>query len=172
MEKKIATDCHQEFLRVARSNFESIKSYADKSIAQLQENEFYICLGAESNSVGILMQHISGNLVSRFTDFLSSDGEKQNRNRDSEFEDNGLSKKELIDKWEAAWKILFDLLASLSETHLTRTIVYVRNEPHSVMEAINRQVWHYAFHVGQIVALAKEIKGEEWKNLSIPKKIK
>ena len=165
IENKIAV----EYLRVAKMNFSSIKQYADKSIAQLNEDQMHLPTIGENNSIAIIMQHISGNLKSRFTDFLTSDGEKPNRNRDGEFEDTKKSKETLVSEWENSWSILFQLLETISIEDFCTKTVYVRSEAHTVLEAINRQVWHYSFHVGQIVSIAKQIKGNDWKNLSIPK---
>ena len=166
----MSSTIEREFIRVVKMNFTSIKTYVEKSFDQLNEEEIHICEGGETNSVAIIMQHICGNLVSRFTNFLSADGEKPDRNRDSEFESQNLSKALLLNKWENSWNILFALLDNLSDEEIKTRTVYVRGEAHTVLEAINRQVWHYAFHAGQIVALAKKIKGDGWKNLSIPKK--
>ena len=159
----------QEFVRVVTANFKAVKSYADKTIEQLAENELYSSAGNESNSIAVIIQHITGNLISRFTDFYSSDGEKPNRNRDVEFEDQHKSKQLLLKNWNEAWEILFSLLNNIREEDLLR-IVYIRNEPHTVIEALNRQLYHYSFHAGQIVVLGKQLKGADWKNLSIPKK--
>lgn len=164
-----SASCCNDFLRVAKKNFTSIKNYADKTLEQLEENDIHISYGGETNTIAVIIQHITGNLNSRFTDFFSSDGEKPDRNRDAEFVDARLSKKDLMEKWNSAWIILYSLLDGLKGEDLMRT-VYIRGEAHTALEAISRQVWHYSFHAGQIVALAKQIKGESWKNLSISKK--
>ncbi len=123
----------------------------------------------DSNSIAVIIQHISGNLMSRFTDFLTSDGEKPTRNRDMEFEEQQLSQTELIKRWNNSWQLLLDTLNSLKNEDLLKTI-YIRKEAHSVIEALNRSLTHIAYHVGQIVLLAKHIKKGSWKTLSIPKK--
>jgi hypothetical protein len=170
MNKKFGESCTAEFLRVAKQNFEAIKSYVEKSVAQLNQDELHVSGGFENNSIAVIIQHMSGNLISRFTDFLTTDGEKADRNRDDEFVDQQISKEKLLEKWNYAWSVLFSALDDLSGLELHTTIVYVRNEPHSVIEAINRQVFHHSYHAGQIVLLAKQLKGSEWKNLSMPKR--
>ena len=124
--------------------------------------------GSPANSIAVIIQHVSGNLLSRFTDFLTSDGEKPTRNRDIEFEEQQLSQTELIQKWNSSWKILSDTLNNLTDGDLLNTI-YIRNEAHSVIDALNRSLTHTAYHIGQIVYLAKHIKKDSWKTLSIPK---
>jgi hypothetical protein len=159
----------EEYLRVLRVNLEMYKGLADKAFAQLKEEDYHGVLDEESNTIAILIQHMSGNMVSRFTDFLSSDGEKPNRDRDSEFIDRQTDPKHLLEIWEKGWKVLFGVLDGLSTDDLLRT-VYIRNEPHSVLEALNRQVAHYSYHVGQIVFLAKHFRNKTWQSLSIPRK--
>jgi hypothetical protein len=126
-------------------------------------------LDAESNSIAIVVKHMAGNMRSRWTDFLTSDGEKPDRNRDNEFEGPPKTRTELLEMWERGWKLLFGALEPLSDAELTRTIT-IRTEPHSVMQAINRQVAHYSYHVGQIVYLARHFAGDKWQTLTIPKK--
>jgi hypothetical protein len=128
-------------------------------------------LDAGSNSIAIIVKHMAGNMRSRWKDFLTTDGEKPDRNRDTEFEAPPKTRAELIAMWEGGWKYLFDALAPLSESDLARTVT-IRSEPHSVMQAINRQVAHYAHHVGQIVLLAKHFAtkaGKKWETLSVPR---
>ncbi|MES2732757.1 MAG: DUF1572 family protein [Bacteroidota bacterium] len=158
-----------EYLRVVQLNFEGLKSLGDKSLAQLKESDFHSQLDAEANSIAIIIQHLHGNMLSRFTDFLTTDGEKPTRNRDNEFEPAALSQNQLLERWEAGWQVVMDTLASLTGCDLLRTI-YIRNQPHTVLEALNRQVAHYGAHVGQIILLAKHSKQADWKTLSIPKK--
>lgn len=148
--------------------FNRNKTLAEKAMAQLNDEEFAKKLSPESNSVQIIVQHLAGNMISRWTDFLTTDGEKENRNRDGEFESQNLSRAELMQQWEKAWKILFDTLNNLTESELENTI-HIRKEPMTVTQAMLRQISHYSYHVGQIVQLAKEWKGESWKTLSIPK---
>lgn len=157
-----------EYIRVLKFNFNSQKELAEKAFAQLNDIDFHITLDDESNSIAIIIQHMSGNMVSRFTDFFTTDGEKPDRNRDGEFEEQNISKQKLLEKWEAGWQVLFKLLDDFKETDLLRT-VHIRNEPHSVIEAMNRQVSHYGYHVGQIVFLAKHLRHRNWKSLSIPR---
>src|SRR5208282_6794803 len=125
-------------------------------------------LDPESNSIAIIVKHLTGNMRSRWTDFLTSDGEKPNRNRDAEFEAPPQTRAEILTLWEEAWKIVFDVLATLTDDDLGRTI-RIRAERHSVMQAINRQIAHYAYHIGQIVYIAKHFSGSRWTSLSIPR---
>jgi len=145
------------------------KRLADGAIAQLKDEQFFAAPDPESNSVAIIVKHMAGNMRSRFTDFLTSDGEKPDRNRDSEFVISGAAGREqALRAWEHGWQLVFDALNSLQPEDLERTVI-IRGEPHSVLQAINRQVAHYAYHIGQIVFLAKHWKGADWKTLSIPK---
>jgi len=145
------------------------KRLADTAIAQLSDEQFFAVPDPESNSVAIIVKHLAGNMRSRFTDFLTSDGEKPDRNRDREFVmDNDAGRKELLSSWEQNWQLVFDTLNSLQPEDMERTVT-IRGEPHSVLRAIHRQVAHYAYHIGQIVFLAKHWKGAEWKTLSVPK---
>tara|TARA_R110002095_G_scaffold29887_1_gene29377 strand:- start:97 stop:618 length:522 start_codon:yes stop_codon:yes gene_type:complete len=140
----------------------------DKTIAQLEEKDFFWQYNPESNSIAITVNHLWGNMLSRWTDFLTSDGEKEWRQRDLEFEDIIKTEKELLEKWETGWQCLFEALASLNDTNF-ETIIYIRNQGHTIMEAINRQLAHYSYHVGQIVYIGRMIKGTDWQSLSIPK---
>lgn len=149
-------------------SFKSLKQLADKAFLQLSENDFHFTPDAESNSISIIMKHMAGNMISRWTDFLISDGEKENRNRDGEFIDIFKSHKELVAYWERGWKCLFDAVTRLAEDDLTKTVI-IRKEPHTVIEALNRQLSHYAYHTGQIIFLAKMIKSKDWVSLSVPK---
>ena len=145
------------------------KRLADGAIAQLNDEQFFAAPDPESNSVAIIVKHMAGNMRSRFTDFLTSDGEKPDRNRDSEFVISGaVGREQALRAWEHGWQLVFDALNSLQPEDLERTVI-IRGEPHSVLQAINRQVAHYAYHIGQIVFLAKHWKGADWKTLSIPK---
>jgi hypothetical protein len=148
--------------------FRYYKRLADRAIGQVSDDALFVTLDAESNSIAIIVKHLAGNMRSRWTDFLSADGEKPDRNRDSEFETPPSTRAELLTLWESNWKLVFDAIASLTETDLSRTI-YIRGEAHSVMQAINRQITHYAYHVGQIVYLAKHFVGPEWKTLTVPR---
>jgi hypothetical protein len=145
------------------------KRLADDAIAQLTDEQFFAAPDAESNSIAVIVKHMAGNMRSRFTDFLSSDGEKPDRNRDREFVmHNDAKREEVLSSWEQNWHLVFETLNSLHPDDLVRTVT-IRGEPHSVLQAINRQVVHYAYHVGQIVYLAKHWKGADWKSLSVPK---
>ena len=145
------------------------KRLADDAIAQLNDEQFFALPDAESNSVAIVVKHMAGNMRSRFTDFLTTDGEKPDRNRDQEFIIASDAKRaEILAAWEKYSQLVFDTLNGLSAGDLER-MVTIRGEPHSVLQAINRQVAHYSYHIGQIVLLAKHWKGAEWKTLSVPK---
>ena len=140
-------------------------------MAQCPEDGLFITLDPESNSIAIIVKHMAGNMRSRWMDFLSTDGEKPDRNRDTEFEDAPKTRAALMELWERGWKYVFDALEPLTEADLTRTIT-IRTEPHSVMQAINRQIAHYAHHVGQILFLAKHLATKangKWESLSIPR---
>jgi len=156
------------YLETATRNFRGLKTLAEKAIAQVHDDELHRAPAEESNSIAVMMKHVGGNLVSRWTDFLTTDGEKPDRARDAEFEEGRESREALFERWNAGWKTLLDTLASLREEDLLKTVT-IRGEPHSVVLAINRQIVHYAYHVGQIVYLAKQIRGTEWQNLSMPK---
>ncbi|HMG15182.1 MAG TPA: DUF1572 family protein [Saprospiraceae bacterium] len=156
------------FMQSSKKLFQYYKSLGDKAMAQLNENDLFTRPNEESNSIAIVVQHLYGNMLSRWTDFLNTDGEKESRNRDQEFEDWMKTKAEVMDAWEKGWKCLFDALDPLTENDQDK-IVYIRNEGHTVQEAILRQIAHYSYHVGQIVFLAKALKGEGWQTLSIAK---
>jgi uncharacterized damage-inducible protein DinB len=149
--------------------FQYYKKLAERGIAQCPDDALFASLDAESNSIAIIVKHMSGNMRSRWTDFLTTDGEKPDRNRDTEFEDAPKTRAELMEMWERGWKLLFGALEPLSDADLTRTIT-IRTEPHSVTQAINRQVAHYSYHVGQIVYLARHFAGDKWQTLTVPKK--
>lgn len=157
-----------EYLRIVNERFKSVKCLGDKTIKQLSEKEIHWTFNNESNSVAAIVKHLNGNMISRWTDFLTSDGEKEYRNRDEEFIDDIFSKSELIMVWEKGWKTLIDTLNGLSEQDLLKKI-YIRGERHLVLEAIERQLAHYAYHVGQIVFIGKQVKDNKWESLSIPK---
>ncbi len=161
-------DFANTFLRSAIKRLNYYKELGDKTFAQLTDADFHFQPNAESNSIAIIIQHMAGNMLSRFTDLLTSDGEKEWRNRDNEFEEQNLSKQQLIELWEKGWHCCLDALASLTEDDLLKTI-YIRNEGLSVIDAINRQLAHYPYHVGQVIYIARIIKNGDWQNLSIPK---
>jgi uncharacterized damage-inducible protein DinB len=157
-----------DYLNSAIRLFKYYKSMGDKAIERLDFEQLQWQGGSETNSISIIVKHLRGNMLSRWTDFLNSDGEKVWRNRDQEFEDDFEDKEQLTKRWEEGWNCLFSALNPLKTEDLSR-IVYIRNEEHTVMEAINRQIAHYAYHVGQMVFLAKMLAGEKWESLSIPK---
>ena len=148
--------------------FRYYKKLADRAMEQVPDDGLFTTLDAESNSIAIIVKHLAGNMRSRWTYFLTSDGEKPDRKRDSEFEAPPATRAELLAMWESSWKIVFDSLSPLTDADLSRTI-YIRGEAHSVMQAINRQLGHYAYHVGQIVYLAKHFAGPGWKSLTVPR---
>lgn len=152
----------------AVQSFRSYKRLAERAIEQVRDEEFFAAIDPEANSISVVVKHIAGNLVSRWTDFLTSDGEKPNRNRDTEFEMIGDTRESLMEFWERGWKTLFDSLEPLTAEDFSRTIT-IRGEPHTVVEAVNRQLTHYAYHIGQIVLLAKHFNSSDWKTLSVPK---
>lgn len=156
------------YLESAIKQFEYYKLLGDKTFAQLKEEKLFWQYNEESNSIAIIVNHLSGNMLSRWTDLLNSDGEKEWRNRDAEFENLIQSKEEMISKWEEGWNCLFATLISLKEEDLNK-IIYIRNQGHTVMEAINRQLAHYPYHIGQIVYLGKMLAEDQWQSLSIPK---
>lgn len=162
------TNINEEYLRSIKVTFKKYKAMGDKTFEQLGEKDFHFSPDKDSNSIAVVIQHISGNLLSRFTDFLTSDGEKPSRNRDMEFEEQQLSKVKLIDRWNKAWNVLFGSINNLKTDDLLKTIL-IRNEAHSVIEALNRSLTHTSYHIGQIVYLAKQIKKDSWSTLSIPK---
>jgi uncharacterized protein DUF1572 len=163
------TPLGRQFLEDAIAEFRKYKGFADKAIAQVSDADFFRQIDPESNSIAIVMKHISGNLRSRWTDFLTTDGEKPDRNRDAEFEREGKDSREsIVARWEAGWRALFAALEPLTGDDLQRTVT-IRGEPHSVVQAINRQMTHYAGHIGQIVLLAKHFAGSRWRTLSIPR---
>jgi uncharacterized damage-inducible protein DinB len=160
----LAADYLDEIFRGLRGH----KRLADDSIAQLSDQQFFAQLDPESNSVAIIVKHMAGNLRSRFTNFLTTDGEKPDRNRDQEFLLTSDTRDQLLQWWEQNWELLFETINSLQPGDLERTVT-VRGQPHSVLQALSRAVSHCAYHTGQITFLAKHWKGAEWKSLSVPK---
>ena len=157
------------YIEDARAIFRQCKKLADGALAQVADVDLTRTLDPEMNSIAIIMKHMAGNMLSRWTDFLTTDGEKPTRNRDSEFEDPPATRAGLTALWERGWSCLSDALEPLAESDLLRTVT-IRGEAHSVMQAINRQVAHYSYHCGQIVLLAKHFQSSEWKCLSVPRK--
>lgn len=155
------------YLDEARRSLRGHKRLAENAMAQLSDEEFFRQIGEESNSVAILARHMSGSMRSRFRDFLTSDGEKPDRDREREFElEPGTSRQQVMEIWERGWQTVFDAIAGLQPEDLLRKVT-VRGQPHSVLQAIHRQVAHYAYHVGQVIFLAKHLRGPQWKTLSI-----
>lgn len=158
----------ESYLTSIVKQFQYYKSLGDKTFEQLNFEELQKEFLKDSNSISIIVKHMVGNMLSRWTNFLTEDGEKTWRHRDAEFEDTYKTKETLITQWDKGWECLFGAITPLSEIDLER-IIYIRNQGHTVTEAINRQLAHYAYHVGQIVFLGKLNKGEHWQSLSIPK---
>ena len=156
------------FLQSAIKRLSYYKELGDKTFDQLSDENFHFKPNKESNSIAIIIQHTAGNMLSRWSHFLTTDGEKEWRNRDVEFEDQELNKQQLIALWQKGWDCLLGTLNALSEDDLLKTI-FIRREGLLVIDAINRQLAHYPYHVGQIICLAKIIKNEDWQNLSIAK---
>ena len=159
----------KEYLDTVIRRFRQYKELGDKTFAQLNDADFHYHTGNESNSIAVIIQHLSGNMLSRWTNFLTEDGEKAWRQRDEEFNTHtSYTKQQLIDIWEKGWGCLLSTLGSLKEDDLLKTI-YIRKEALSVIDAINRQLAHYPYHVGQIVFIGKMLQGENWQSLSIPR---
>ena len=147
-----------------------LKAQADKAMAQIDDGQFFGLIDTDANSIALIVKHVAGNMRSRWTDFLTTDGEKPDRHRDLEFErDPADTRDALVAQWDAGWELLFGTIASLAPDDLGRTIT-IRGEPHTVVQAINRQLLHYSAHVGQIVLLAKHFAGPKWETLSIPRR--
>ena len=149
--------------------FRYYKNLAERAMAQMTDDQLLAVIDDEANSIAVIVKHMAGNMRSRWTDFLTSDGEKPDRNRDTEFEHPPATRAALLDLWNEGWGRVFAALEPLSESDLQKTVT-IRGEAHSVMQAINRQVAHYAYHCGQIVFLAKHLKSREWRSLSVPRK--
>jgi len=159
----------QHFLDDAVLQLRKLKAQADKALAQTTDESFFATLDPEANSIALIMKHVAGNMRSRWTDFLTTDGEKPDRHRDAEFETTATdSRASIMALWEDGWSRVFGAITPLSPTDLSKT-VHVRGEAHSVLEAINRQMTHYAAHIGQMVLLAKHYAGPDWQTLSIPR---
>ncbi|MDQ6529316.1 DUF1572 family protein [Flavobacterium sp. LHD-85] len=158
----------ESYLESVKKQFLYYKMLGEKAIDQIEPEQLFVSFNDDTNSIATIIKHISGNMLSRWTDFLTSDGEKEWRNRDSEFENDIQSKEEVLEIWNKGWNCLENTLESLNSEQLS-DIIYIRNEGHTVIEAINRQLAHYPYHVGQIVFYAKQLKNSEWNSLSIPK---
>jgi uncharacterized protein DUF1572 len=157
-----------DYLSSIKKQFEYYKMLGEKTFDQVPEEKLFWRPNEESNSIAIIVKHLYGNMLSRWTDFMTADGEKEWRNRDAEFEADIKTKEELLQKWNTGWQCLFDAINPLTENDLDK-IIYIRNMGHSVAEAINRQLAHYPYHIGQIVFIGKLVQNEKWDSLSIPK---
>jgi hypothetical protein len=164
MAHQFTTSYIEESLAVLRQ----YKKMAEGAMAQLSDEQLFATLDEEMNSIALIVKHMTGNMRSRWTDFLTTDGEKPDRDRDTEFVEPPSTRDALLERWERGWMLVFSALEPLSDADLSRTVT-IRGEAHSVMQAINRQIAHYASHVGQIVFLAKHLAGTKWKSLSVPK---
>ena len=162
----------EDFLRSANRQFLYYKTLGEKAIDQLEPEQLFVSLNDDTNSIATIVKHLHGNMLSRWTDFLTTDGEKESRNRDGEFNAStalsNQTKEQILSLWNEGWACLFNTLNSLKPEDLSK-IIYIRNEGHTVLEAINRQLAHYPYHVGQMVFYAKILKKSEWTSLSIPK---
>ncbi|MDR9852401.1 DUF1572 family protein [Paenibacillus sp. VCA1] len=167
-----AQDTGTLYLQVAIGRFKELKQSAEKAVAQIADDaKLSWAPGEESNSIAIIVKHVSGNMISRWTDFLTTDGEKEWRERDEEFEGTIASKEDLLSVWNRGWDVFLQALSELKSEDLLKT-VYIRQQPHSVLEAIERQMSHYSYHIGQIIYIAKMIQGDDWQTLTIPKRKK
>jgi|SRR5215831_14734016 hypothetical protein len=164
MAHQFSTSCIDD----ATSLFRYYKHLAEAAMEQIADEQLFTTLDEEMNSIAIVVKHMAGNMRSRWTDFLTSDGEKPDRNRDTEFVDPARTRSELMEIWNQGWEKVFRTLSQLSDRDLMARVT-IRGEPHSVMQAIQRQIAHYAYHCGQIVFLAKHFKGRDWKSLSVPR---
>ena len=159
----------QNYFEDAVVSLKNYKKLADKAIAQLKDDEFFVTLDDEANSVAVIMKHMAGNMFSRWTDFLTSDGEKPDRNRDMEFViGSDTTKEDVLDYWERGWACVFAAIEPLKLEDFKKT-VSIRGESHTIVMAINRQLMHYSYHIGQIVFLAKHFRSTQWNSLSIPR---
>jgi len=158
----------EEYLATVIRRLKYYKELGEKTFEQLDEKDFHWQPSSESNSIAVIIQHVSGNMLSRWTNFLTEDGEKEWRQRDDEFDIHDYSRQRLVEIWQKGWDCLFDALNSLKADDLVKTI-YIRKEPLSAVDAINRQLAHYPYHIGQILYIGRMIKNEAWKKLSIPK---
>ncbi len=156
------------YLADSLSVFRYYKRLAEAAMAQVTDEQLFVVLDPEMNSIALIVKHLAGNMRSRWTDFLSSDGEKPDRNRDAEFAEPPASREEVMALWESGWNCVFSALDPLSPEDMTRT-VFIRGEAHSVMQAVNRQIAHYAYHCGQIVFLAKHFQYSQWKSPTVPR---
>jgi hypothetical protein len=165
----VATNTGELYLGDMTRSFKGLKKLADKAAAQVSDEAFFVEIDPESNSLAIIYKHMGGNLRSRWTDFLTTDGEKPDRHRDTEFViEPGTSREAIVEIWERGWTILLESLAALTPDHLAQTVL-IRAEPHSVIQAIDRSLTHAAYHVGQVVFLSRHLAAGRWQTLSIPR---
>lgn len=169
MSYKMNEPLRRHYLDDAITTFRAYKKLAEKALDQLRDEEYFIAIDDEANSIAVIMKHLAGNMLSRWTDFLTTDGEKPERNRDMEFViESQTSKADVMAYWEKGWRRTFETVEALQPEDLMRTVL-IRGEPHTVVQALNRQLAHYPHHIGQIVFLAKHFRSSDWKSLSIPK---
>jgi hypothetical protein len=161
-------EINNQYLESVKKQFLYYKTLGEKAMEQLEPQQLFVVVNEDTNSIATIVKHLSGNMLSRWTDFLTTDGEKEWRNRDAEFENDLKSKEEVLALWNKGWECLFTALNGLQLEQLSQ-IIYIRNEGHSVIEAINRQLAHYPYHVGQIIFYAKQLKNSNWESLSIPR---
>jgi len=164
----MALELTTSYLRDSLTLFRYYKKLAERALEQVTDEQLSAALDSEMNSIAIIVKHMAGNMRSRWTDFLTSDGEKPDRNRDTEFENPPATRAALMSSWQEGWNSVFAALEPLSDSDMDRTVT-IRGEAHSVMQAINRQIAHYAYHCGQIVFLAKHLQARQWKSLSVPR---
>jgi hypothetical protein len=164
----MALEFTTSYIKDSVTIFRYYKRLAERALEQVTDEQLFAVLDPEANSIAIIVKHMAGNMQSRWTDFLTTDGEKPNRNRDSEFIDPAATRNDLLAAWEDGWNCFFSAIEPLTDADLSRTIT-IRGEAHSVMQAINRQLAHYPHHVGQIVLLAKQFAGDHWQSLSVPR---
>ncbi len=156
----------ETYLQVVQKRFKSVKELGDKALDQLEGAELHWAYNEESNSIAVIVKHVSGNMISRWTDFLTTDGEKTTRNRDDEFINSLYTKEAILAVWEEGWQVFLDALASITESDLQGHVT-IRGEKLAVIDAIERQMAHYSQHIGQIIYIAKQVKGSDWQTLSI-----
>lgn len=156
------------YLESVKKQFLYYKMLGEKAMEQLEAEQLFVAVNEDTNSIAVIVKHLSGNMLSRWTDFLTTDGEKETRNRDGEFENDLATKEDVLKVWNEGWNCLLGALDNLQPEQLS-DIIYIRNEGHTVIEAINRQLAHYPYHIGQIVFYAKQLKKSDWNSLSIPK---
>jgi hypothetical protein len=159
----------KEYIKVVNERFTYMKKTVEDAIVQVNDEELFWSVNGDSNSIAVIMKHMSGNMISRWTDFFKTDGEKENRNRDREFINDFSDRSDVLAYWEKGWNVFLSVLGDIEEQDLLKTVT-IRQEEHTVLQAIERQMYHYSYHVGQIVYIAKQLKSEGWKSLTIPRK--